>query len=1272
MGKGSGGGSTNTVVQNSQPPQQFLNAYQNAVTQAQGVASTPYQPYGGQIVAPLTGSQQAAIANAPSSSGDWSPYAGQAQSYLGQATGTDFGGTFAPYASNAMDSVSAAATPFYDTVNNYLSPYVGDVVNSTEQQFNNQNAIQQSQVQGNAVSQGAWGGDRSAVAQGIVAGQQQANEAPVIAGLYNSGYGQAMSADEAQGQLNLGAAQTTGQIGSQMTNAQEANAWLASNAASQEGQLGLENFNVDQGTLNQEMQFGSLAQAQNQAELNVPYEQYQASQAYPFQTAGWLANIEEGIGSGAGGTSQTTSPGASPVSQALGLGVGGLGILGATGAFGSSGYLTGAGGLLSSLGSGADIAGLGADSAIDATGVSSAADIASGLPLLFRRGGVVPRRDNGGSIADSGTAALLNAISATGKADVDALLRGGIVRRQGGGDVPTQIGAMPYQQMPQSSDVPNVGISIVPQLPQMRGGTGPPRPPQAAPNTSNLTPQGIMGMLQQSGGFGQNGWLGQLSSGIQGSRRGGGVAPPRYQDGGDLVSGLPPPDQPTYLGISPDMRSGSGPPALAAAPAPSVPASGQSGAAPSIPAAAPLADVISGGGLGPLVNQVIRNEGGSPKGVANNPGNIKFAGLPGQVDSGVRATDGGTFASYASPEDGRNAVAQLAVNAARGASPSYGKSPTVASFMDTYEGHQEGARASQTGHSVGERPSNGPLGTAPPGAPPLEAPVTSEPGAGVVPSSMPSGGISGQPAGMYSPGVNPWLALAAAGFATAAGRSPQALQNIGAGMLTGVQTLESERAALPDQQLKLAQGQMANLQVQNAQAMRAYFNGQHADPSPVADQLDRNIDAARTGIAKSGETQAVSTPTGAMAPLAGTTQGTPLSTDEQAMSGQVQSQIANIDRIIAQQSDLARFASTPEQMSSMQANLANLAIRRSELLKEDPAYLRAASQAEGEGKVGPAIQQAAGEAAAKLPYTVTTARPGSYILQGGQPVAATPLQRPAIDPATGNEYPRFVTPPLPGQVAPTATGATGASPPPAGAQGVPPNGSAAAGIAPGEVPSKLGVGPETALRERAEAEQKDRQETIEGGESAQTQQAILSRLKDDAPQFTQGPFAGYTQTANTYLRALFGTQAPQVASYEDFVKNAGSLTRAAVRETSSRAAVQEFRLIDATLPSPEMSPQGLQQVINEYQGLNDFKLAKVQAQQQWEQQHGGIGNVQGFETDWQAKVSPYAFVFNRMDPAEQTGLVSRLSATPDGRAELSHLAQQLQYAKSAGLEPYIQ
>jgi hypothetical protein len=103
-----------------------------------------------------------------------------------------------------------------------------------------------------------------------------------------------------------------------------------------------------------------------------------------------------------------------------------------------------------------------------------------------------------------------------------------------------------------------------------------------------------------------------------------------------------------------------------------------------------------------------------------------------------------------------------------------------------------------------------------------------------------------------------------------------------------------------------------------------------------------------------------------------------------------------------------------------------------------------------------------------------------------------------------------------------------------------------------------------------------------------------------------------------------------------------------------------------------MSPQGLQQVANEYMGLNDYKVAKAQAQQNWEQQHGGIGNVSGFETAWQGQVSPYAFVFNRMDPTQQRSLVGQLRGSSEGQRELSHLAQQLHYIKGSGLEPYIQ
>jgi hypothetical protein len=174
-----------------------------------------------------------------------------------------------------------------------------------------------------------------------------------------------------------------------------------------------------------------------------------------------------------------------------------------------------------------------------------------------------------------------------------------------------------------------------------------------------------------------------------------------------------------------------------------------------------------------------------------------------------------------------------------------------------------------------------------------------------------------------------------AGFATAGGRSPQAMQNIGAGMLTGVQTLEAERAALPEQQLKIAQGQMATLQTQNAQAMhaalqdprvRAYFSGRSNDPAPVADQIDGNIEGGKAGIQQSGETNAVSTPTGAMAPLPGTSQGTPLSAGEQAISAQIREQIANIDAQIRQQTFMRQFSTTPDQLNQPQSILSQLAI----------------------------------------------------------------------------------------------------------------------------------------------------------------------------------------------------------------------------------------------------------------------------------------------------------------------------------------------------------
>ncbi len=97
-----------------------------------------------------------------------------------------------------------------------------------------------------------------------------------------------------------------------------------------------------------------------------------------------------------------------------------------------------------------------------------------------------------------------------------------------------------------------------------------------------------------------------------------------------------------------------------------------------------LSSVIESNGMDSIIDAIIKNEGSSPKGVMNNPGNIKYSGLPGQLDSGIKASDGGTFASYSTPEDGRHAIEYIVHNAADSQSSAYGMNPTLGDFIDKY------------------------------------------------------------------------------------------------------------------------------------------------------------------------------------------------------------------------------------------------------------------------------------------------------------------------------------------------------------------------------------------------------------------------------------------------------------------------------------------------------------------------------------------------------------------------------------------------------------
>jgi hypothetical protein len=308
---GKGGGGTNTVTQNSQPPPQIMAAYEQALSGAQSASQAPLQLYQGNTVAPFTQDQNSAFGTINNLQGAATPFIQGAQNLIQQGTQPLWNGVqqFSPQA-----------------VQGYMSPYTQNVLNSQVALEQNQNAQQQSALQGNTIASGAWGGDRAGVASSILAGQQALANNSTNAGILNQGYNQGLQEFNTQQQAQLGA--------------NEANAYLNQQGAFGLANLGQETLATGLTGANAQLQSGNQQQTQNQALLNVPYQQFLQQQAYPFQTSQFYTNAAEGIGSNSGGTGTgtTTTPGPSTASQ-----VGG-GLLGAAGLFGSLGGFSSLGG----------------------------------------------------------------------------------------------------------------------------------------------------------------------------------------------------------------------------------------------------------------------------------------------------------------------------------------------------------------------------------------------------------------------------------------------------------------------------------------------------------------------------------------------------------------------------------------------------------------------------------------------------------------------------------------------------------------------------------------------------------------------------------------------------------------------------------------------------------------------------------------------------------------------------------------------------------------
>ena len=314
---GGGGGptqTTSTVNQSGIPDwmQPQVEALLGATTQQ--IFNTSPDGHGGQNITGIKPYTPYST-NAPDYISPFSPL--QNQAFTGAAN-LQTPGQFAPAAGLAsgagMQGLGAqqnytqqATDP--KAMQNWMSPYMNDVVQYQKSQAGYDYGKQQVASQAAAAQSGAFGGARQQVQQDDTA----------------RNYNMQLQGIEAQGaqsafqnaQQNQQYAANLGLQGAQIANA----------SASELGQLGTQQLAAQEGILALQNQYGGQQQAQQQNILNQAVQNYATAQQYPYQQLGFMNSVIHGYATPTSASTTYQTP-PSAMSQAIG-GAGALaGLLG--------------------------------------------------------------------------------------------------------------------------------------------------------------------------------------------------------------------------------------------------------------------------------------------------------------------------------------------------------------------------------------------------------------------------------------------------------------------------------------------------------------------------------------------------------------------------------------------------------------------------------------------------------------------------------------------------------------------------------------------------------------------------------------------------------------------------------------------------------------------------------------------------------------------------------------------------------------------------------
>jgi hypothetical protein len=233
------------------------------------------------------------------------------------------------YGQNAVNPNAVAAY-----MNPYLQATLDPALQLQAQQFGQLNA----QNQGQATQQGAFGGGRQAIMQGLNQQNQMLAQNQLVGGAYNQAYNTANQNMQAASQLGMqgaGMGISGAQAGLQGIGAQQAAYGMLGNQAANLGNLAGQQTQTALGINQAQQAAGAAQQAQQQNIINQAVQNYATQQQYPMSQLANMSALLRGMPMQQT-TVQSYQAAPSAISTLGGLGATALGAYGASGGFKSA------------------------------------------------------------------------------------------------------------------------------------------------------------------------------------------------------------------------------------------------------------------------------------------------------------------------------------------------------------------------------------------------------------------------------------------------------------------------------------------------------------------------------------------------------------------------------------------------------------------------------------------------------------------------------------------------------------------------------------------------------------------------------------------------------------------------------------------------------------------------------------------------------------------------------------------------------------------------